>query len=135
MANDFFLDAARRKQASINAEIARVDAELIAARAEDNDLDAGELVSQRASLRDLSRCVGQEISDYIAQHNQRAPELTDAEFMALSPERMMQHPEAVEAIFKKSKYYDPQNDPNDPGFRKRYMDGVQEVARRRAMGQ
>jgi hypothetical protein len=134
--SDFFMDVANKQVANIDAEVARVDAELMKCRVNNDPYEALDLIQQRANLRDSRRALLQEQSDYVAQFNRRAPELTDSEFLALSPERMLQHPEAVEKIFQKSKYYDRADgyDPNSE-FSKRFSAGIEEVKRRRARGQ
>jgi hypothetical protein len=61
--------------------------------------------------------------DHIAATAPKAEdEMTDAEFQAMSPEKMAKHPEAVERIFSKSKYYS-RDMWNDPVVQQRVREG------------
>jgi hypothetical protein len=94
---------------------------------------AAEYAQDIANLDAQERAIVDLHNRHVAQNQPAAP-LTDAEFMALSPERMAQHPEAVDRIFSKSKYYD-KNQWSDPNVQRLVREGVAEAQRRRTAGQ
>ncbi|WP_316200804.1 MULTISPECIES: hypothetical protein [unclassified Bradyrhizobium] len=135
MAEDFFIRAARKRALELDADIREIETGMMRARADDDELRAAELFDGLTAARDARVRLDREVDHYVRQNTppQQQP-MTDAEFMAMSPERMQQHPEALNRIFSKSKYYDKQMW-SDPDVVRRVSDGVAEVERRRARGE
>ena len=98
----------------INAERLRWQANLAEHRADGNEDGIGESLAHLAEVNRHESELRQLADDHIrASAPKEAETMTDAEFEAMSPEKMMKHPEAIERIFAKSKYYsrDMWNDP------------------------
>lgn len=68
---------------------------------------------------------------HVARNRPReAAAISDSEFLAMAPERMLDHPELVDRVFSKSKYYSP-DQWNDPEVAQRVRAGMAEVIARR----
>jgi hypothetical protein len=126
MADDFYVDAARRRLEYIDAMRQQKMAHLAISKARGDYDDAAleiqeiaDLDSQRANLLRLHE---QHVASQQPQY--QAPQ-TDAEFVAKSPERMDYAD--VYRIVSKSKY----GPPDEAAFKA----GIQEAARRRARGE
>ncbi len=132
--SDFYDEAARQRYATLEAAKARVVANLEEYRAIGDEASAAEELQTLATLNDQQQSLRRLHQQYNAQRNPPQQEMSDAEFVAMSPERMAQNPAAIDRIFSKSKYYTP-NQWSDPEVAKRAQAGVAEVERRRRRGE
>lgn len=107
MANeDFKAQAAQQRLKVLQAARQQVAANISRYEAE-GDLDsAADEIQAYANLENEERNLVNSYQRYQAQSAPRQPEpISDSEFLAMSPERMLQHPELVDKIFQKSKLY------------------------------
>jgi hypothetical protein len=134
MSDDFETELIRQRETALNAELAQAQANYQSAKHMDDYVGANSAIDHIQRI-EAERSAGRRLyNDHIARKNYRAPELTDSEFLAMSPERMAQHPECIDRIFAKSKYYE-KGQWADPEIAKRTQAGIQEVQRRRARGE
>jgi hypothetical protein len=108
----------------LNAERLRWQANLAEYRAEGNEEGIGVSLATLAEVNRHEKELRELADDHIASINKanEREEMTDAEFLAMSPEKMAKHPEAVERIFSKSKYYS-RDMWNDPVVQQRVREG------------
>jgi hypothetical protein len=134
MTDDFYLKAAQKRALEIDADVQEIVSGLARCRAIDDEHTASGLMDGLAEARNRRRMLDQEVADYMRQANPpaQAP-MTDQEFMALSPERMANNPQAVEAVFAKSKYYS-KDMWNDPEVQQRVRLGMERVNQLRKDG-
>ena len=103
---DFKLQAAQARLKVLAAAKAQVSAN-IARYESENDLEsAADEVQTFSNLESEESNLISSFQRYQAAGAPRQPEpISDSEFLAMSPERMLQHPELVDRIFQKSKLY------------------------------
>ena len=131
---DFKQQAAEQRLKVLRAAKAQVAADLARYEA-DGDLDmAANEIQAFSNLESEEQNLINSYNRYVASNTPRAARpMTDAEFTAMSPEQMMEHPEAVDRLFSKSKYYSP-DQWSDPKVVERMTAGVAEVQRRKREG-
>ena len=129
MTDDFYLRTAREQYKVLQTQIQKCEAELAEHEANGDEYEPRQLMGDRSVLRAAQAALEHDYNERVRKLNHREPEMTDAEFVAMSPERMAQNPVAVDRIFSKSKYYTP-NQWADPEVAKRTAAGVQGVIRR-----
>lgn len=103
---DFKLQAAQARLKILAAAKAQVAANISRYEAE-NDLEsAADEVQAFSNLESEESNLISSFERYQAASAPRQPEpISDSEFMAMSPERMLEHPELVDRIFSKSRLY------------------------------
>src|SRR5262245_51898775 len=131
MSEDYTTAVARRRLAQIDAEIMQRQANY-ASHAAEGDVEAGmwegqQIADLQAQRVNVINVYNQEMA---ARNPAPATPMTEGEIREMSPERLAQSPEAIEAIFAKSKYWNPK-DTQDPEFQRRFYAGMEEVKRRR----
>ena len=136
---DYYLEQLKHRVAEIDADLQQVNAGLAKAKVEGNDYAARELIQSYADIVAQRRNLEVAANEYARSiQPQEVQPLTDAEFMAMSPERMAQlasqgNTEAIDRIFSKSIHYT-KDQWSDPEVQRRVRAGVNEVARRRSEG-
>lgn len=108
MTDDFKAKAAQQRLKVLQAARQQVAANISRYEAE-GDLDsAADEIQAYANLETEEQNLVNSYQRYQAASAPRQPEpISDSEFLAMSPERMLQHPELVDRVFSKSKYYTP----------------------------
>ncbi len=103
---DFKLQAAQQRLKVLAAAKQQVAANISRYEAE-NDLDsASDEIQAYSNLEFEEQNLIGSFQRYQAASAPRQSEpISDSEFMAMSPERMLEHPELVDRIFQKSKLY------------------------------
>ena len=132
--NDFLFKSANSRLGIIDAAQRRLGADLAEAQQYGNTTEAGEIIQQMANLEAEKRNMQQLKDDYMRGQQPNDEEVSEAEFMAMTPKQMKRHPQAgalVDRIFSKSKYYTP-DQWSDPKVQKGVRDGLAEVDRRNA---
>ena len=106
MAEDFKAKAVEARLKILTAAKAQVSANYSRYEAE-GDLDsAADEAQAYANLETEEQNLVNSYQRQVAQSMPRQPvQVSDSEFLAMSPERMLQHPELVDRIFQKSKLY------------------------------
>lgn len=135
--SDFYEDAAMLRYRTLEAAKAQCQADLARYQAAGDEYAAAEELQTLATLNDQVTSLQRLHNQYRQQMNPPSQAtMTDSEFMALSPERMAQHPEAIDRLFSKSKYYSPDqwSDPKVQGLVRAGMDEVQRRRRYEAGG-
>jgi hypothetical protein len=106
MADDFKTQAARQRLKVLAAAKQQVAANISRYEAEGDTDSAADEIQAYANLESEETNLVSSFQRYQAQSAPRQQEpISDSEFMAMSPERMLQHPELVDRIFQKSKLY------------------------------
>ena len=127
---DYYLERMAKQIEEVDADLLEIQAGLARAKAEGNDYSVDSLLKGYATARATRRDLEAAANEYHAALNRpAAPPMTDAEFMAMSPERMMQNPECLNKIFEKSKHYTKEMW-SDPEVQRRVQAGLAEVQRR-----
>ncbi len=124
--SDFYEDAAKKRYAILEAAKARCIANLEEHRAIGNDMDAQEEIQTLATLNDQMASLQRLHQQYHEARNPVRHEMTEKEWEAMSPEQMRHHPEAIDQIFAKSKYYT-KDQWSDPEVARRVRAGLQQV--------
>lgn len=130
MSDDFTTEVARRRLKQIDAQLMQHQANYASHEAEGEVEGAVWEADQISGLLAQRQNVLNAYNQHQQARNAVPPKMTEAEFQAMSPEQMARHPEAIEQVFAKSKYYSPQ-DAQDPEFQRRFYAGMEEVKRRR----
>lgn len=108
MADDFKTEAARQRLKVLAAAKAQVSANIARYESEGDMDSAADEIQAFSNLEAEEQNVVNSYQRYQAASAPRQPEaISDSEFMAMSPERMLSHPELVDKIFSKSRYYSP----------------------------
>lgn len=128
MVDDFDNAAVRRTQLRFQAKQQQLLSDYNTHKANGDEFGADETIDRLNAL-EAEAAAFQRNQQRYQQQPQQVP-LTDAEVQALSPERLSQHPEAIDRIFSKSKYYTP-GQWSEPEIARRVKQGWDEVQRRR----
>lgn len=131
MADDFKLQAAQQRLKVLQAAKQQVAANISRYEAE-GDLDsASDEIQAFSNLESEEQNLVNSYQRYQAASAPRQPEpISNSEFLAMSPERMLQHPELVDRVFSKSKYYTP-GMWGEPEVRQRVNAGLAEIEKRK----
>jgi hypothetical protein len=134
MADDFKARAAEQRLKVLSAAKSQVAAN-IALYESNGDLDsAADELQAYANLETEENNLVSSYQRHVARNAPRDPgPISDTEFMAMSPERMLQHPETVDRIFSKSKYYS-KDQWGDPEVAGRVRAGMAAVEQRKREG-
>jgi hypothetical protein len=131
MADDFKTEAARARLKVLAAAKAQVAANISRYESENDVASASDELQAYANLETEEQNLVNAYQRYQAQSAPRQPEpISDSEFMAMSPERMLQHPELVDKIFSKSRYYTP-DQWSQPAVADGVRRGLAEIERRK----
>ena len=131
MADDFKTQAAQQRLKVLAAAKARVAANISTYEANGDVDSAADELQAYSNLESEEQNLINSYNRYVASNTPRAARpMTDAEFTAMSPEQMMERPDAVDKIFSTSKYYT-KDQWSDPKVVERMTAGVAEVQRRR----
>jgi len=126
---DYYLERTTKQIEEADATLLEIQAGLARAKAEGNDFAVDELLKGYAAARSQKRDLEMAANEHYQSLNRAAVPMTDAEFMAMSPERMLQNPECLNKIFEKSKHYS-KDMWADPEVQRRVQAGLAEVQRR-----
>jgi hypothetical protein len=105
---DFKAQAAQQRLKVLQAARQQVAANISRYEAE-GDLDsAADEMQAYANLETEENNLISSYQRHVARNTPREPAaISDSEFLAMAPERMLDHPELVDRVFSKSKYYSP----------------------------
>ena len=126
---DYYLERTTKQIEEADATLLEIQAGLARAKAEGNDFAVDELLKGYAAARSQKRDLEMAANEHYQSLNRAAVPMTDAEFMAMSPKRMLQNPECLNKIFEKSKHYS-KDMWSDPEVQRRVQAGLAEVQRR-----
>lgn len=129
--SDFKTEAARQRLKVLAAAKMQVSAN-IARYESEGDLDsAQDEIQAFANLESEEQNLVNSYQRYQAASAPRQQEpISDSEFMAMSPERMLEHPELVDKVFRKSRYYT-EGQWSDPSVADGVRRGLAEIERRK----
>lgn len=131
MADDFKTQAARQRLKILAAAKQQVSANIARYEAEGDTDSAADEIQAYANLESEETNLVSSFQRYQAASAPRQSEpISDSEFMAMSPERMLQHPELVDRIFQKSKLYTP-GQWSEPAVADGVRRGLAEIERRK----
>jgi hypothetical protein len=128
---DFKLQAAQARLKVLAAAKAQVAANISRYESE-NDLEsAADEVQVFSNLESEESNLISSFQRYQAASAPRQVEpISDSEFLAMSPERMLENPQLVDKIFSKSKYYS-KDQWQDPEVASRVRAGLAEIEKRK----
>lgn len=129
--SDFKTEAARQRLKVLAAAKMQVSAN-IARYESEGDLDsAQDEIQAFANLESEEQNLVNSYQRYQAASAPRQSEpISDSEFLAMSPERMLEHPELVDKVFRKSRYYT-EGQWSDPSVADGVRRGLAEIERRK----
>ena len=129
--SDFKTEAARARLKVLSAAKQQVSAN-IARYESEGDLDsASDEIQAYANLESEEQNLVNSYQRYQAASAPRQSEpISDSEFLAMSPERMLENPQLVDKIFSKSKYYS-KDQWQDPEVASRVRAGLAEIEKRK----
>ena len=129
--SDFKTEAARARLKVLSAAKMQLAANISRYEAE-GDLDsASDEIQAYANLESEEQNLVNSYQRYQAASAPRQQEpISDSEFLAMSPERMLENPQLVDKIFSKSKYYS-KDQWQDPEVASRVRAGLAEIEKRK----
>jgi hypothetical protein len=128
---DFKAQAAEQRLKVLRAARQQVAANIASYEANGDVDSAADEIQTFANLETEEQNLINSYRRYEAQNAPRQPgPISDNEFMAMSPENMLRHPETIDRIFSKSKYYS-KDQWSDPEVAQRVRDGMAEIERRK----